>query len=58
MVDFYFEHYESLFLTCRIFTVPKRILRRWIAQYQHSGINGLAVFHTKRTYTPTLNIKL
>lgn len=52
VVDFYFQHEESLSLTCRTFTVSKRTLRRWIAQYQHSGINGLAVLHTKRTYTP------
>ncbi|MEH8075217.1 transposase [Gallibacterium anatis] len=52
VVDFYFQHEESLSLTCCTFTVSKRTLRRWIAQYQHSGINGLAVLHTKRTYTP------
>ena len=52
VVDFYFQHEESLSLTCRTFTVSKRTLRRWIAQYQHSGIKGLAVLHTKRTYTP------
>ncbi|OBX00694.1 hypothetical protein QV05_07175, partial [Gallibacterium genomosp. 1] len=52
VVDFYFQHEESLSLTCRTFTVSKRTLRRWIAQYQHSGIKGLVVLHTKRTYTP------
>ncbi|MFC0323012.1 helix-turn-helix domain-containing protein, partial [Gallibacterium melopsittaci] len=52
VVDFYFQHNESLSLTSHTFTVPKRTLERWIAQYQHSGINGLAVLHTKRTYTP------
>ncbi|UZD16532.1 transposase [Gallibacterium anatis] len=40
VVDFYFQHEESLSLTCRTFTVSKRTLRRWIAQYQHSGIKG------------------
>ncbi|WP_418257248.1 transposase, partial [Gallibacterium anatis] len=38
VVDFYFQHEESLSLTCRTFAVSKRTLRRWIAQYQHSGI--------------------
>ncbi len=51
-IEFYFQHHENLSLTCRTFVVSKRTLRRWLAQYQHSGIKGLAVLHTKRTYTP------
>ncbi|UZD17091.1 transposase [Gallibacterium anatis] len=29
VVDFYFQHEESLSLTCRTFTVSKRTLRYW-----------------------------
>lgn len=57
-VEFYFQHHENLSLTCRTFAVPKRTLRRWLAQYQHSGINGLAVLHTKRTYTPDFKYQI
>lgn len=51
-IDFYVKHHESLSFTCRTFHIPKRTLRRWIAQFRHSGSNGLAILHTKRTYSP------
>ncbi|WP_156536737.1 IS3 family transposase [Gallibacterium salpingitidis] len=52
VIDFYVKHHECLSFTCRTFNIPKRTLRRWIAQFRHSGSNGLAVLHTKRTYSP------
>ncbi|EFM97049.1 hypothetical protein appser10_3300 [Actinobacillus pleuropneumoniae serovar 10 str. D13039] len=51
VVDFYFTHHENLPQTLRHFELDSKTARRWIAQFRYASSNGLAVLHTKRTYT-------
>ncbi|MCF7530261.1 helix-turn-helix domain-containing protein [Neisseria lisongii] len=52
VVEFYFTHDENLSQTLHHFGLPSMTVRRWIAQFLHSGNSGLAVLHAKRTYSP------
>lgn len=52
VVDFYFEYNENLPETLRYFSLAERTVRHWIAKFNYSGTNGLAVLHTKRAYSP------
>ncbi len=58
VVNFYFEHHENLSLTLRYFNLSGKTVRRWIAQYKHSGAHGLAILHSKRVYTPEFKLKV
>ncbi|HDR1345982.1 TPA: transposase [Pasteurella multocida] len=51
VVDYYFQHEQSLSQISKHVQVPPRCIRQWVAQYQHSGSNGLRVLHTMRKYT-------
>ncbi|MDH2998520.1 hypothetical protein A1D22_10975 [Pasteurellaceae bacterium LFhippo2] len=50
-MDFYFEHHENLPITLRHFDLPSVTVRRWIIQYKHFGSSGLAIRHSKKTYS-------
>ncbi|PJG84419.1 hypothetical protein CVP05_11250 [Conservatibacter flavescens] len=50
VIDFYLENHHNQSLTRKHFQLPSQTLSRWIAQYQYSGSNGLAVLRTKQKY--------
>lgn len=58
VVDFYVEHHENLPITRHHFDLSSKTVRRWIAQYKYSGINGLAVLHCKRAYSPEFKFQV
>ncbi len=51
VINFYLENHLDVSLTQKQFQLSDSTLRRWIAQYQHSGNAGLAVLHRKRIYS-------
>ncbi|QLB12918.1 hypothetical protein A6A11_04500 [Bisgaardia hudsonensis] len=51
VVDFYLDNQQSLPLTYRHFNLLEKTIHRWIAKYQHFGMNGLTVSRTKKIYT-------
>ena len=58
VVDFYVEHHENLPITLHHFDLSSKTVIRWIAQYKYSGINGLAVLHSKRVYSPEFKFQV
>lgn len=50
-IAFYLQQGENRSLTCRHFRLKKTTFDRWVAQYNHNGINGLSVRYRKQTYT-------
>ncbi|MGX3066615.1 helix-turn-helix domain-containing protein, partial [Ursidibacter arcticus] len=51
VIEFYLQHHKNRSLTRQHFQLAKKTLDRWISQYNHYGINGLAVLGKKRHYT-------
>ncbi len=51
IIDFYLQHNKNQSLTLKQFHLKDSTLRRWIAQFNHSGINGLAVLGRKQIYS-------
>ncbi|WP_226692982.1 MULTISPECIES: helix-turn-helix domain-containing protein [Rodentibacter] len=43
VVEFYFNHNESLTQTHHQFGFASKSVRQWIAQFHHAGLNGLRV---------------
>lgn len=58
VIDFYLSHHQNLSLTLRQFGLKSRTVRHWIAQFNYSGSNGLAVLHTKRRYSPEFKLSV
>ncbi|MGV6987960.1 helix-turn-helix domain-containing protein [Testudinibacter sp. P80/BLE/0925] len=50
IVEYYFQHHQSISKTATHFQVAQRSIRQWIAQYQYSGLDGLAVLDIPRKY--------
>lgn len=51
VIEFYLQQGKNCSLTCRHFQLKETTLLRWISQYNHNGINGLAVLGKKRNYS-------
>lgn len=51
VIAFYLQNGKNRALTRQYFQLKKATLAQWISQYNHFGINGLAVFHRKQNYS-------
>ena len=56
VIEFYLQHHKNRSLTRKQFALKDKTLSRWIAQFNHSGINGLAVLGRKQTYAPEFKL--
>ncbi len=56
VIEFYLQHHKNRTLTRKQFDLKDKTLCRWIAQFNHSGINGLAVLGRKQTYSPEFKL--
>ncbi|VGM96211.1 Transposase and inactivated derivatives [uncultured Avibacterium sp.] len=58
VLDFYHQNGKNRSLTRQYFQLPQRTLARWIAKFNHNGINGLAVLGKKRYYSVEFKLKV
>ncbi|KEZ23253.1 Transposase [Glaesserella parasuis] len=58
VIEFYLQNGKNQSLTCQHFQLADSTLRRWINQYNHNGINGLAVLGKKRIYSPEFKLSV
>lgn len=58
VIEFYLQNGKNCSLTRRRFQLASRTLRHWINQFNHSGINGLAVLGKKRNYSPEFKLNV
>ena len=58
VIEFYLQHDKNRSLTRRHFQLARTTLERWINQYNHNGINGLAVLSKKRIYSPEFKLSV
>ena len=58
VIEFYLQNGKNRSLTRRHFQLASRTLRHWINQFNHSGINGLAVRGKKRNYSPEFKLNV
>ncbi|SUU49508.1 transposase [Actinobacillus ureae] len=56
VIEFYLQHDKNRLFTQRYFQLFKKTLTRWIAQFNHNGINGLAVMGKKQKYSPEFKL--
>ena len=56
VIEFYLQNDKNYSFTQRHFQLSKNTLTRWIAQFNHNGINGLAVLGKKRKYSPEFKL--
>ncbi|SUU47129.1 transposase [Actinobacillus ureae] len=56
VIEFYLQHDKNRLFTQRHFQLFKKTLTRWIAQFNHNGINGLAVMGKKQKYSPEFKL--
>ncbi|SUT86232.1 transposase [Actinobacillus ureae] len=56
VIEFYLQHDKNRLFTQRHFQLSKKTLTRWIAQFNHNGINGLAVMGKKQKYSPEFKL--
>lgn len=56
VIEFYLQKGKNRSFTCQHFQLPKTTFDRWLSQYNHDGISGLAVRGKKQIYS--LDVKL
>ncbi|WP_115606575.1 IS3 family transposase [Actinobacillus ureae] len=56
VIEFYLQHDKNRLFTQRHFQLFKKTLTRWIAQFNHNGINGLAMMGKKQKYSPEFKL--
>ncbi|WP_115632215.1 IS3 family transposase [Actinobacillus ureae] len=56
VIEFYLQHDKNRLFTQRHFQLFKKTLIRWIAQFNHNGINGLSVMGKKQKYSPEFKL--
>ncbi|SUT86816.1 transposase [Actinobacillus ureae] len=56
VIEFYLQHDKNRLFTQRHFQLSKKTLTRWIAQFNHNGINGLAAMGKKQKYSPEFKL--
>ncbi|WP_144435024.1 IS3 family transposase [Actinobacillus pleuropneumoniae] len=56
VIEFYLQNDKNYSFTQRYFQLSKKTLTRWIAQFNHNGINGLAVIGKKQKYSPEFKL--
>ncbi|MEG9498897.1 helix-turn-helix domain-containing protein, partial [Mannheimia indoligenes] len=58
VIEFYLQNGKNHSLTRQHFQLARTTLERWIIQYNHNGINGLAVLGKKQTYSPEFKLSV
>lgn len=58
VIEFYLQHGKNRSLTRRHFQLAETTLERWINQFNHGRINGLAVLGEKRNYSPEFKLNV
>ena len=58
ITEFYLQNGKNRSLTHRHFQLTETTFERWIKQFNHSGINGLAVPGKKRHYSPEFKLNV
>ncbi|WP_432507808.1 helix-turn-helix domain-containing protein [Haemophilus influenzae] len=58
VIEFYLQDGKNCSLTRKYFQLSIRTLRRWINQFNHSGINGLVVLGKKRNYSSEFKLNV
>ncbi|AZI13226.1 IS3 family transposase [Avibacterium paragallinarum] len=58
VLDFYHQNGKNRSLTRQYFQLSQSTLARWIAKFNHNGINGLAVLGKKRCYSVEFKLKV
>ena len=58
VIEFYLQHGKNRSLARKHFQLSSRTLRHWIHQFNHSGINGLAVLSKKQNYSPEFKLNV
>ena len=58
VIEFYLQHGKNRSLTRQHFQIKDTTFRHWLAQYNHSGFNGLGVSHTKQGYSPEFKLSV
>ncbi|EFX91631.1 hypothetical protein HMPREF0027_1319 [Actinobacillus ureae ATCC 25976] len=56
VIEFYLQNDKNRLFTQRHFQLSKKTLTRWIAQFNHNGINRLAVMGKKQKYSPEFKL--
>ncbi|WP_115632237.1 IS3 family transposase [Actinobacillus ureae] len=56
VIEFYLQNDKNRLFTQRHFQLSKKTLIRWIAQFNHNGINGLAAMGKKQKYSPEFKL--
>ncbi|QLB18852.1 hypothetical protein A6B41_05040 [Mannheimia granulomatis] len=56
VLEFYLQNDKNRSLTRQHFQLAETTLKRWINQYNHNGINGLAVLGKNRIYPPEFKL--
>lgn len=51
VIHFYFKYHQSIPQTSQHFNLHKSIVEKWVAQYQHLGVQGLEVKRTHKSYS-------
>ncbi len=58
VIDFYLQHGKNRSLTRRHFQLAEITLKHWVNQFNHCGINGLAVLGKKQNYSPEFKLNV
>lgn len=58
VIEFYLQNGKNRSLTSKHFQLADRTLQCWIKQFNHNGINGLAVLGKKRHYSPEFKLNV
>jgi hypothetical protein len=58
VIEFYLQSGKNRSLTSKHFQLADRTLQCWIKQFNHNGINGLAVLGKKRHYSPEFKLNV
>ena len=58
VIEFYLQNGKNRSLTRKHFQLADKTLERWIKQFNHNGINGLAVLGKKRNYSPEFKLNV
>ena len=58
VIEFYLQNGKNRSLTRKHFQLADRTLERWIKQFNHNGINGLAILGKKQNYSPEFKLNV
>ena len=58
VIEFYLQNGKNRSLTRKHFQLADKTLERWIKQFNHNGINGLAILGKKRNYSPEFKLNV